>query len=109
MSYWRIVPVPRIRTWRDSVATPVLEAIKHIVGDTLGLGARSEKLTASTPLLGHVPELDSLAVVQLAMAIEREFDLTIPDEDFGGELFETVGSLVAYVEARTGAALSVTA
>lgn len=82
------------------MATPVLEAIKHIVGDTLGLGARSEKLTASTPLLGHLPEMDSLAVVQLAMAIERKFDLAIPDEDFGGELFATVGSLVAYVEAR---------
>jgi acyl carrier protein len=91
------------------MATSVLEAIKHIVGDTLGLGARGERFTASTPLLGHLPELDSLAVVQLAMAIEREFDLTIPDEDFGGELFETVGSLAAYVEARKGAALSVTA
>ncbi|WIY54221.1 acyl carrier protein [Devosia sp. YIM 151766] len=91
------------------MGTPVLEAIKHIVGDTLGLGERSERLTASTRLLGHLPELDSFAVLQLAMAIEREFDLTIPDEDFGGELFETIGSLVVYVEAHRGAALPATA
>lgn len=87
----------------------VLEAVKRIVGETLGLGERSARLTIATPLLGHIPELDSLAVVQLAMAVEREFDLTIPDEDFGGELFETVGSLVAYVEAHPSARLRATA
>lgn len=81
----------------------VLEAVKRIVGDTLGLGERSARLSAATPLLGEMPELDSLAVVQLAMAIENEFDLTIPDEDFGSELFATVGSVAAYVEARIGA------
>lgn len=89
--------------------TFVLEAVKRIVGDTLGLGERSTRLTAATPLLGDMPELDSLAVVQLAMAIETEFDLTIPDEDFGGELFATIGSLVTYVEAHSRARSRATA
>jgi acyl carrier protein len=81
------------------VSTPA-ERIKHILDDILGLGDRASELTAATPLLGEMPELDSMAVLQLAMAIEREFGLTIPDEDFGAELFATVGSLTGYVEAR---------
>lgn len=50
-----------------------------------------------------MPELDSLAVVELAMAIETRFGICIDDEDFSGELFETVGSLAAYVDRRGNA------
>lgn len=82
--------------------TPVFERMKEIVTDTLGLGARGAGLTAQSPLLGTMPELDSFAVVQLAVAIEKQFDITIADEDFGSELFATLGSLAAYVEQRTG-------
>jgi acyl carrier protein len=77
--------------------------MKDLLAETLGLGERREQLTAATPLLGQMPELDSLAVVQLAMAIERAFGITIPDEDFGSDLFASVGSLVAYVEQRIDA------
>ncbi|MDB5540173.1 MAG: hypothetical protein JWQ89_1900 [Devosia sp.] len=77
-----------------------LEAVKDILTETLGLGDRRTALAAGTPLYGSMPELDSLAVVQLAMAIEKEFDILIDDEDFGSELFETVGSLALYVDQR---------
>lgn len=78
----------------------ILESIKDIVAQTLGLGARRNALTANTALLGQMAELDSLAVVELAMTIERQFEITIADEDFGSELFESIGSLAAYVEQR---------
>ena len=82
------------------MATNVLESIKQIIDETLGLGERRSLLTADTRLLGHLPELDSIAVVQLALGIERKFGLTIPDEDFDSELFASVGSLARYVEAH---------
>lgn len=78
----------------------VLETVKDILAETLGLGTRRAALTESTRLFGSMPELDSLAVVQLAMAIEKRFDMVIDDADFGSELFETVGSLAAYVDTR---------
>ncbi|WP_108459847.1 acyl carrier protein [Devosia naphthalenivorans] len=81
----------------------VLESMKDIVAETLGLGARRDTLTENTALLGQMPELDSLAVVELAMAIEKRFGITIADNDFGSELFESMGSLVAYVEQSTSA------
>ena len=81
----------------------ILEIMNEIVAETLGLGARRNSLTVNTPLLGQMPELDSMAVVELAMGIEKQFGITIADEDFGSELFESVGSLVAYVEQRQSA------
>lgn len=77
-----------------------LDAVMDIVTETLGLGERRAGLTARTLLLGSMPELDSLAVVQLAMAIETEFGITIDDDDFGAQLFATIGSLADYVENR---------
>ncbi len=55
------------------------------------------QLDASTPLFGELPELDSLAVVELAAALENRFDIEIDDEEFTGEVFATVGSLADFV------------
>ena len=87
----------------------VLEATKTIIVETLGLDSRSASLSAATPLLGSMPEMDSLAVVQLAGALEDHFGITIDDEDFGSELFATIGSLAGYVEQRLGPAGSIEA
>jgi acyl carrier protein len=45
-----------------------------------------------------MPELDSMAVVALAVALEKEFGFEINDEDFTGEVFETIGTLAEFVE-----------
>jgi acyl carrier protein len=39
-----------------------------------------------------------MAVVALAVNLEREFDFEIDDEDFNGEVFETIGTLAEFVE-----------
>lgn len=83
------------------MTTSVLDRLKEVVADTLGLGARGAALSETSPLLGSMPELDSFGIVQLAIAIEKQFGITIADDDFGSELFATLGSLVAYIEHRT--------
>lgn len=44
---------------------------------------------------------DSLDTVELIMEFEKEFDLTIPDED--AEKIATVGDAISYVEEKAGA------
>ena len=61
---------------------------------------RAGSLDESTPLFGNIPELDSLGVIELAVALESHFDITIDDEDFTSDIFETVGSLGAFVDQR---------
>jgi acyl carrier protein len=47
--------------------------------------------------------LDSLALVELLFALEREFGLSIPLEELDIETFRTVRSIADYVEAMPAA------
>ena len=79
-----------------------LDRVKVVIVKTLGIQDRADTLEASTELFGSVPELDSMAVVTLAVNLEREFDIEIDDDDFTGEVFETIGTLAEFVEQNKG-------
>ena len=56
--------------------------------------------THDTPLLGAVPELDSMAVVGVINLMEERFDFIVEDDEIDGELLETFGTLLAFAEAK---------
>jgi acyl carrier protein len=71
-----------------------------ILDETLSLKGRSAEFSASTPLLGAIPELDSMAVVALITSLEDRFGFTVEDDEIEGSAFATVGSLVEFVEGK---------
>ena len=75
-----------------------LEEVKNLVSDTLGLGERGAALTADSALLGAIPELDSMAVINLITALEEQYGFSIADDEISAEVFETLGSLAAFVD-----------
>ena len=77
-------------------------AILAILDDILSLQGRAAGMTADTPLLGAVPELDSMAVVGLIGAIEERFEIIFDDDEIDGQTFATVGSLVEAVRVKVG-------
>ncbi len=77
--------------------------VKRILRDTLGLGERAEKLTADSPLLGGIPEFDSMAVVSVVTMIEDELGVAIEDDELSADVFATVGSLAEFVTQKTAA------
>ncbi len=81
-----------------------IDEVRTVLIETLELPQAPEELTADTALFGSLPELDSFGVVQLVTAIEERFDITIDDDEFGAELFETVGTLTDFVDAKRAAA-----
>jgi len=87
------------------MASPAtVHKITTILAETLGIQDRVETFDESTELFGSLPELDSLGVVELVQALEDDFDFTIEDAEFTGELFETVGTLANFVESKTAGA-----
>ncbi|TDD70941.1 acyl carrier protein [Jiangella aurantiaca] len=84
--------------------TETLDTVRTVLIEALDLPQRPEDLQEDTELFGSLPELDSLGVLQLVSAIEERFDITIADDEFGAELFETLGSLTAFVESKLAAA-----
>lgn len=77
-----------------------LDSVRAVLVESLDLQQDPQHLTTDTALFGALPELDSLGVLALVGALEDQFDITIEDDEFGAELFETVGSLTEFVEAK---------
>jgi acyl carrier protein len=77
-----------------------LNDVKQILIDVLALGEQGAALTAQSPLLGSIPELDSMAVVNLITALEDHFGITVEDDDIGAATFETLGTLADFVAAK---------
>lgn len=93
--------------------TPIIDAmaatektvgeVRSILDRTLQLGRRAGAMERGTALLGNLPELDSMAVVQVLAALEEYYGFTVADDDVSAENFATLGSLADFVEARSAA------
>ncbi|MCO6427235.1 acyl carrier protein [Nitrosomonas communis] len=77
-----------------------LEEIKSILATTLNLGERKNSLTEDSVLLGNIPELDSIAVVNVITALEEYYDISVNDDEISAKTFETLGSLTRFVEQK---------
>ena len=76
--------------------------VLSLLDEVLGLDGRARSFTAETPLLGAIPELDSMAVVSLITALEERFGFAIDDDEISGETFATLGSVERFVAAKSG-------
>ena len=78
--------------------------IKHevlaVLDDVLELDGRAMGFELETPLLGAVPELDSMAVVGVINLLEERFGFFVEDDDLDGSAFATVGALVSFVSGK---------
>ncbi len=80
----------------------MLNEVRQALADTLQLGSRAAQLDESSPLLGSIPELDSMAVVVLIGELEERFGIVIEDDELSAETFATLGSLTQFVLSKKG-------
>lgn len=81
------------------MANDIEAKVTSIIVEKLGVEESDVKPEASfTNDLGA----DSLDTVELIMEFEKEFDITIPDED--AEKIATVGDAVSYLKSKAGEA-----
>jgi len=73
----------------------VAEGLREIMAARLGLPA--EQLVPEARLVEDLG-LDSLDAVELAISVERKFDIEVPEEEL--TKLKTVGDMVALVESR---------
>lgn len=77
--------------------------VLSMLDDVLALGGRGLKFNTDTPLLGALPELDSMAVVTLITTLEERFGIVVDDDEISGDTFASVGSLSSFIAAKLGA------
>lgn len=73
-----------------------------ILDDVMNLNGRAAAFTLDSPLLGAIPELDSIAIVALLATLEERFGFEADDVELDGSLFATLGSLVDFVQRKVG-------
>lgn len=75
--------------------------LRQVLQDVLGLSAaRTSAIAGETGLFGHLPELDSMAVAGLLTEIEDRLGIIIEDDEVEGEMLESYGALLRFVEAK---------
>ena len=81
-------------------STVALADVKDVVVQTLGVEDRADAIDADTPLFGTLPELDSMAVLELVLELEQRFGIVLEGEDVTADAFETLTNLTAVVESK---------
>ncbi|MER2553308.1 MAG: phosphopantetheine-binding protein [Thauera sp.] len=79
------------------MSDPIQKEVLVLLDEVLSLGGRALAFAADTPLLGEVPELDSMAVIAVIQEIEERFGIEVPDDEVDGNSFATVGTVVDFV------------
>ena len=72
------------------------EKVIEIVSEQLGVP--SEEVAVGSSFVDDL-KADSLDVVELVMAFEDEFGITIPDDDY--EKIQTVGDAIKYIDEKS--------
>ena len=79
------------------------DKVRAVLVDILALDpARAASFDADTGLFGSLPELDSMAVAGLLTELEDRLNIIIDDDEVDGEMLESFGALVRFVERKLG-------
>ncbi len=73
----------------------MLEKVKKIISEQLDV--ELEKISLDTRLMDDL-KADSMDLVEMVMAFEEEFNISIPDED--AEKMVKVSDVIAYLEKK---------
>ena len=77
-----------------------IDEVILILGEILQLGNRTAMLHKQTPLLGSLPELDSMAVATVIAGVEDRFGIYIEDDELSASVFHSVGTLTEFVDRK---------
>ncbi len=78
----------------------IFEDVKAVVVVTLDIEDQADDLGPETGLYGNLPELNSLTVVKLIVALQKRFEIEIKIDEIVGDIFDTLGRLAAFVESK---------
>ena len=76
------------------------QEVKQLIVTSLNLEVGADEIDDAAPLFQSGLGLDSIDALELAVAIERKFRVTIPDEAVGKSAFSSVNALTEYIGAH---------
>lgn len=76
----------------------ILHKVRVILDEQLSPGCKPEEILETHEIQYKPLYADSLDAVEIVMAIEEEFGIDIPDDDYENGQIKTVGDIVNYIE-----------
>jgi acyl carrier protein len=81
----------------------VRDEVVAVLDEVLSLKGRASGFSLNTPLLGAIPELDSMAVVALITTLEERFGFIVEDDEIDGSVFASLATLIDFVQGKLAA------
>lgn len=81
----------------------LISVVKSLIAHTLGLQQAPNSWPDDMALVGHLPDLDSMGIVNLVAALEEHFGIEFGDEDMTMATFGTLPALVEAVHGKISA------
>lgn len=75
------------------------QEIKNLLQETLQLD-EVESWDSETEILGSIAEFDSMAIVTVLTMVEENYGIMIEDDEVSADVFETLGSLVDFINEK---------
>ena len=78
----------------------IIDQLKTVLDEALFLNGRAKQWGDQMSLLGNVPELDSMAVMNVVSALEIKFGIFVEDDDINADVFATIESLANFINQK---------
>ena len=87
---------------QDATSQSGLEReLANLIVESLRLTIRAEELDASTPLFGDVLGLDSIDMLEIALAVSKQYGVELRADSVENEqIFASLRNLASYVSAH---------
>jgi acyl carrier protein len=83
----------------DAGAVNLEDGVRAVLMEILQISDPA-RLAQETPLLGSLPEFDSMAVVGVLTGLEERYGIDIDDDEVTAEIFATVRTLIDFLEGK---------
>lgn len=76
--------------------------VLKVLDEVLHLEGRAAEMNRDSPLLGTIPELDSMSVMGVIAGLEERFEFTATAEELEASSFDTLGTLADFIRSTLG-------
>ena len=77
-----------------------IDELRNMIGEVTGDSVAIHSLTEGAPLLGSIPEMDSLAIVNLLVAMESKYQFQVEDDEVEQSIFQSLNSLRSFAQEK---------
>ena len=82
------------------MSLPIMDQLKEIIVKKLDVNLTLDEIDENVSLYEDGLGLDSIAIVDLIVTIEKDFSISIEDDELNADLFKNLSTLAEFIQAK---------